>query len=203
MAIEHARSAAFRRINIVVASAIVTLIPALAYAVQLARREAPYALRDLTWAWAESLVRWFLIGGTILGFWLAAAMVLSVLTSIETRGIRLFGRLRRSRITAAVAHSITAHATAGWIAGSVLAAGGFVLGLALYERAMHENVGAVRGLFMLGPIWIPFGALLLGILCFDVIVYVGVRSCRFANRAEGSVTACPLRSQHGSTPDRA
>jgi hypothetical protein len=183
MRIEQPRSRALRRLNITVAAAAYALLPAATAGVQLVRGEAPYVLRELTWPRAEAAVRWLLVAGTVLGLWLCAAGVLSLLTAIETWGIRSFGRVHRSRITPVVANAITAHATAGWLAGGACTAGGFAMGLALFEYAMHANVGALRGPAMLAPAWLPIFAGALGLLWFETIVYLGALHCRFANRA--------------------
>lgn len=193
MAIERGRARMLRRLNIAAAAAIFTLAPALLAGVQLLRREAPYVLADLTWPWAEASVRWLLVLGTVLGLWLCAAVTLSMLTTIEAWGIRTFGRVHRSRITPTVAGAITAHATAGWLAGSVLAAAGFAAGLALYEHAMHHNVGALRGLCMLSPALLPLVAAMIGLLWFESVVYVGVAGCRFANRDRSGAAPVALR----------
>lgn len=182
MSIERRSARAFGRLNIAAAAAALTLGPAVLTVVQLARDEAPFMLRDLTWPGAASAARWTLTGGTVLGLWICAAAVLWLLTTIESWGIRSFGRVHRSRITPTIAALITAHATAGWLAGGLLGAGGYAAGLFLHERAMHHNVGDVRGAFLLAPALLPMLGAAAGLLWFEAIVYVGVAGCRFANR---------------------
>ncbi len=114
--------------------------------------------------------------------WGFVAVVLLGLTSIEAWGIRLYGRIHKTRLTPAVALVLTAHATAGWVVGGVLIALGFGVGLVLYEIAMHRNVGVFRGPMMLAPIWLPTLGGFLGLLVFESVVYLGMRACRFANR---------------------
>lgn len=191
IAIEEQASRRLRRANILAASTLLVVGVALAACVQLARGEAPHQLRDLTWPSADFAVRWLLSAGALTGLWACSAVALSALTAIESRGIRFFGRLHKSRITPTVALAITAHASAGWLAGAALAAAGFALGLGLYERAMHSNVGGIRGPFLLGPIWLPVLAGLAGLLWFETIVYIGARVCRYANRHEGPRNGVP------------
>lgn len=182
--IEPVRAAYFRRVNIVLAASLLTVLPTVSYGVQLLRSEAPYALRDLTWPWAESAFRVVALLLALSVWWFAVVLVFSFLTGVETWGLRLFGRLHHARITPAVARTVTAHATVGWVVTGVLVSGGFLLGLVLHEHAMQHNVGVVRGPMMLGPIWLPALGGFVGLLAFEMIVYTGVRQCRFANRAK-------------------
>ncbi|MBK7405967.1 MAG: hypothetical protein IPJ41_15430 [Phycisphaerales bacterium] len=131
--------------------------------------------------------------------WALGAAALRLLTWIEFLGIRAFGRVHRARITPTIATAITAHATAGWVVGAVMMLVGLVAGVWLHGVAMRQNVGGVRGALELAPAWIPLLSGLGAILVFDAIVYVGVRQCRFANRArEGGVEApSPLRGSEG------
>ena len=139
-------------------------------------------MRELTWDWADSMVAWLGWSAvTLAGFGLAW-LTLDILTKIESAGIRLYGRVHNRRITPTVALSLTSHATIGWVVGGVLIATGFAVGLGLYEIAMHRNVDPFRGVMMLAPIWMPVLGGMVGLLAFEMIVYLGVRGCRFANR---------------------
>lgn len=188
-------AASLGRINARVAASVLTVFPGLAIALQVSRREAPYSLRDLTWPWAESSIRWLICAAIVLGWWLALAAAFFLLTAIETRGIQIFSRVHKSRITPTAARTITAHATSGWVAGAVLVSAGFALGLGVYEHAMHHNVGILRGPMMLSPIWLPVALALAGLLIFECIVYAGVLNCRFANRARTDVERRPRTPQ--------
>ncbi len=180
--IEDERSARFRRVNILLASAVLTVAPALTYGVQMLRRAAPYSMRDLTWPWAETTLRWLGLAALLLGWWALLAFALSVMTGVETWGIRTFGRVHGKRITRTVARTITAHATAGWVVAAVFISGGFLLGMMLYEVTSRRNVGPFRGVMMLSPIWVPTVLGFVGLLAFESIVYLGVLHCKFANR---------------------
>lgn len=187
--IEAERSARFRRVNVLLAAAILTVVPALTYAVQTVRHQAPYSVRDLTWPWAESALRWAGLAIVLLVWWAGLTLALSLMTSVETWGIRTFGRVHGKRITRTVARTITAHATAGWVAAAVFVSGGFALGMLLYEVTNHRNVEPFRGVMMLSPIWMPTILGLIGLLAFESIVYLGVLRCKFANRERDRGTA--------------
>jgi hypothetical protein len=182
VSIEDTRSRALRRTNVLVAAGLMSVVPSLIYYIQIVRGEAPYSMRELTWGWAVSVVGWLGLALTAVGAWFLAMLMLVVLTKIESAGIRLYGRVHKTRITPTVALALTAHATVGWIVGGVLMAVGFGVGLGLYEIAMHRNVDAFRGLMMLAPIWMPLMGGFVGLLIFETIVYLGGRKCRFANR---------------------
>ncbi len=184
MQIESERALRLRRVNILVAAGLLTTLPGVIYGVQLLRGEAPYDLRELTWPWAETAFRWLSLGLLVIGWWCLLALVLAVLTGIETWGVRSFGRLHGMRITPTVARTITAHATVGWVLAAAFVSIGFLIGLLVYEVAMHHAVEPFRGTLMLAPIWMPTVLGLVGLLTFEMIVYTGVRQCRFANRAK-------------------
>jgi predicted RNA-binding Zn-ribbon protein involved in translation (DUF1610 family) len=142
-----------------------------------------------------------------LGEYVAAAIVIPIevlcvtgllftLTAIEARGIRFFGARRGWRITRAVSWQICSHASVGWIAMAAL----FFLGLAAAVPAFE----ILRRLNLAGrPTWLPMSVrealaivlggagFLLGMLVFELLVYVGVRRCRFANppRTPGTLPA--------------
>jgi len=182
--IEEERAESLQMTNILAAAALCTVGPAAIY--------LGYAL--LQWAagvWAPEsrlfvglpigVSALLMIALPLLGCGFVAVVLLG-LTAIEAWGIRLFGRVHKTRITPAVALVLTAHATAGWVLGGVLVMVGFGVGLGLYEIAMHRNVGVFRGPMMLAPIWLPMLGGFLGLLMFESVVYLGVRACRFANR---------------------
>lgn len=113
-----------------------------------------------------------------------AFVVISGLTAIERFGIRFFGRVHKARVTESIARSLTAHASAAWLVGAVLFAAGLAVGTRAHEVAMEQNVGGRRGLMMLSPALLAVFGGFLGMLWFETIVYLGLRKCRFANRAK-------------------
>lgn len=186
--IETELSGKLRRINIRAAAALLTVLPAATYTTQLLRGEAPYSMRELTWPWAETAIQWLGLAGLLVLWWVALSLTLAALTGTETWGIRSYGRLHAKRITPAVARTITAHATVGWVVAALFVSGGFLLGMLAYEVAMHHDVQPLRGVMMLAPIWMPTILGLVGLLAFESIVYLGVLNCKFANRARPEVT---------------
>jgi hypothetical protein len=181
--IEARRSRSLCRVNAVVGAGLATVVPAGAYLVQMARDEAPYQADELPWPMGASALRVVALAGSAVGVWVGLSLVVLGLTAVEARGIRLYGRVHRSRVTPTVAAAVTGHATAGWVLGGALVGFGFVAGLVTYEAAMHGNVGVVRGAMLLGPILVPVLGGVVGLLAFETLTYLGVRRCRFANRA--------------------
>lgn len=109
----------------------------------------------------------------------AALAGLMLLTYIEQAGIQMYGRVHRRRITRAVAETVCAHACVGWLTGAVLV-------------WMALGVAMLMGDELLGLTLVPV-ALFLGLLHFEMLVWIGVRRCRYANRERA-----PFR-QVGST----
>lgn len=121
----------------------------------------------------------------------AAAIALGLLTYVEYLGIRFFGKQREWRITEAVALTVCAHASMGWIVMALLP----MLVLAGFYSAQRFAGLVPNGTINLGT---RFGqvswntvaqgsglvvAMFVGLLVFEMLVYIGVRQCRFANRA--------------------
>ncbi len=119
--------------------------------------------------------------------------VLAGLTLVEHVGVRFFAARRKWRLTKDAAWMVCGHATVGWVLGPLLA----FLGLAgLYSLERFFGISP-RGSFRfdLGPAldlgWIGWadlvysailgGSALAGLVAFEVLVYLGVRECRFAN----------------------
>ena len=134
------------------------------------------------------------VGSLLLGGWLGLSCLVWLLTRVEYLGIRTFGRVHGKRITRTVARTITAHATAGWLAASLLASAGFLIGAVLHNRALHHNAGDWRGPMMLSVGILPLLGGLAGMLWFEVIVYLGVLNCKFANRARAAEPDTPSAS---------
>ena len=115
--------------------------------------------------------------------------VLQLLIKIEMLGVRFFGRQRGWRVTKSVAWNVCAHASIGWTIGCLLHAltplgliwGGKLLDLLPANTAISVAVQYAR--------WSPVVALFVGMLIFETLVYVGVRECRFANRARPGAAA--------------
>lgn len=98
---------------------------------------------------------------------LVVAILLTVLTGIERMGIRAFGRVHKRRITGAISTTVCAHACLGWATASVL------------------FWTPIIALIILDQDWLVFIApvgLFLGLLHFEILVWMGVKRCRYANR---------------------
>jgi len=108
------------------------------------------------------------------------ALVLLMLTSIERRGIRFFGRMRRRRITAAIAETIVAHACVGWMISSLLIWLAWPTG-SLIAWIAREHAWARWELILLAPTLLPWLGFFTGLLFFETLVAIGVRRMRFAN----------------------
>jgi len=101
-----------------------------------------------------------------------AGLILLLLTWIESRGLRFFGTRRGFRATRPVAETVCSHACVGWVVGSVVWFAGWV----------GVGAGVVHELFVpAGLLLASFGAVA-GLLIFEVLAYIGLRRCRFANR---------------------
>ncbi len=120
-------------------------------------------------------------GAELAGICASFIALLMVMTWIETRGVRLFGRQRAWRITPAVAWSVCTQASFGWIVGAAVAM--------VVVPPLAPLLGVVQdlpGADVLVPGRGPRNALalliVLPVLGFELLVYVGIRRCRFANR---------------------
>lgn len=104
---------------------------------------------------------------------------LFILTQIESFGIRMFGARRRWRVTRDVALTVTAHAAVGWVVGGVL----FLLAVLFplpewYITLPRTPLGVAFNAAAVIPALLALAA---GLIVFELLVYVGVRRCRFAN----------------------
>lgn len=113
----------------------------------------------------------------VMVIWLA----LNGLTWVEKTGIRTFGRMHGRRITPAVAMTIVAHASTGWLVGAALLTPAWLAGRWLPAAA--DEVALLRWelVYML-PVILPALAGLGGLLLFEVITWQGVMRLRYANR---------------------
>ncbi len=134
--------------------------------------------------WGRQHVAEILLVAAVLllpGLWL----LLALLSEVERRGIMLWGRAGGRRINAAVASTIVAHASAGWVAASVLVFAGTLLGAHLFWLSETRAGFTAYDLYVAPAIGPGVGAFL-GLLWFEILVYVGVRRCQYANPPEAA-----------------
>lgn len=107
--------------------------------------------------------------------------VLLALTAIESLGVRFFGKRRGWRITPDVAWQVCAHASVGWVVAAVLT----ILALVVWLNLSYFGLGGWMtrrgGWGDLGLAAVPVAGFLAGMLVFEILVYRGVRRCRYAN----------------------
>lgn len=129
------------------------------------------------------LARWTAL--VVLPLW----PLVMLLTWIEVLGIQHFGRQRGSRVTPGLAWSICGHGAVGWAISGV----GFWVGVALIGMGIGQSMN-----YYTDPNYDPVvasrligvgigigGALMLGgFLFFEFFAWLGLRRCRFANRAK-------------------
>lgn len=126
----------------------------------------------------------------------ALVLGLLALTWIETVGVRFFGRRRGWRVTWPIALAVCAHASIGWTIGAGLHA---LVPLARGPLwTLLDELPA--GLAIDVAIWFvrlaPIAAFFVGMLVFEVLVYVGVRECRFANAMPDQPPTMPPSHPH-------
>lgn len=112
----------------------------------------------------------------VLGGMLTLMLLLTTLTAIERTGIRAYGRVHKRRITSAVARTVCAHACIGWFSGAVL----FWTPIVVHIAVGSDTIAAlaVPGLF-------------LGLVHFEILVWIGVKRCRYANRERPAQNPAP------------
>ncbi|MFN0012876.1 MAG: hypothetical protein ACKVS8_14680 [Phycisphaerales bacterium] len=124
-------------------------------------------------------VGWMMAGLLLAGvLWPMAYLAFVALIKLEEAGVRFFGRRRGWRVTPSVAVSVCAHASPAWLVGSRLWFVAWALVL-LFIAGAPPMPGAEVQWVLLLPLLGP----LTGLIWFEVLVYIGIRRCRFANTA--------------------
>lgn len=151
-------------------------------------------------AWARAGAH----AGMFLVYLSTAVLLLFGLTWIEYRGIRFFAARRAWRLTPEAAWQVCGHASVGWILSGFLP-----MWMLAVLQALVVFFGYTPGgeLDLTPVVPVPiriqeiarglviFGGFLTGLLEFEVLVYVGVRKCRYAT------TIAPRREPRaGATP---
>lgn len=126
----------------------------------------------------------------LLAFAPLAYPIIRLATAIEARGLRLWGRVHGRRVTRAVAATVTAHASAGWVVGAAIGLAAVALVAVLpasFRGTPVYGVGAVVGASL--------GAAS-GLIWFELYAFLAVRALGFAN------PAVPADAQHDSGVER-
>ncbi len=113
--------------------------------------------------------------GAGLGF-----LLLLALTAIERLGLRTISRAHGYRITPTIARVITDYASIGWLIGSTL----LVLSLLTwFAPPLWLDKGLSPPLLLRSQVvlWYPIAAILIGLLIFETLAYIGLQRCKFAN----------------------
>lgn len=132
---------------------------------------------------AEPLIGPFVAPVVLLVVTSFVAPFLSLLTYIEVRGIQFFAARRGGRLTTAMAWSICGHGSAGWVlAASGTSIGASVAVLAVSAIVRGEFTPTLNTLVSVGSTLALLG-FLAGFLFFETFAWLGVRRCKFANRA--------------------
>ncbi len=157
IAIDRASAAALLRISLAVAGVLLSVGPWTDFA---------------RWFGLNAFVAWVInLAISITALW--------GLTHIEMLGVRTFGNRRGWRITHDVALSVCAHAAVGWVITGAL----FLASLMLPRPKLVLKLPPAFGNFSvdIAGVLAPFSALMVGLFVFELLVYLGVRRCRFAN----------------------
>lgn len=112
--------------------------------------------------------------------WLVAFAVVGLLGLVERSGLRFIGRWHRWRVTRYVADSVCCQASYGWVVAGTLFGMAISIPLFIPARSLRGWFGREWHEWTLG---LMSGLMLLGLLVFETLVYIGVRRCKFANRA--------------------
>ena len=116
------------------------------------------------------------------------AVVVYLLTMIESAGLRFWGRVHGGRVTKDVAWAVCGHAAVGWTLGGAAAGFGWVLGALLTAGSGVASAQAGHLVVLVPVMYIVSLAAgsVGGLLLFEVLTYVGVRRMRFANQSSVS-----------------
>jgi hypothetical protein len=120
---------------------------------------------------------WFILFCNVAGL---GFLLLLALAAIERLGLRTIGRAHGYRITPTIARVITDYASIGWLIGSAL----LVLSLLTwFAPPLYRENGLNPPLLLRSEVvlWYPIAAILIGLLVFETLAYIGLQRCKFAN----------------------
>jgi hypothetical protein len=117
---------------------------------------------------------------------------LEFLTWVESRGLQVISRQRRTRITPAIASCVCARGSVGWLLGAVLShVPLWVATLLWITLSRSHDHGDYESPALPGWAWTPVElapllalvALIAGFLFFETFAWLGLRRLKYANRA--------------------
>ncbi len=128
-------------------------------------------------------------------FFIAGWTVMLAMSFIECTGVRFFGSRRGWRVDNWVAVAVVGHASFGWMALGLLVPAAWQLVNWLLNAGILRTYFRIAGAQLFAAIPFLAAAFVLGVIAFEILVYFGVRSMRFANAsprgAAGSIGATP------------
>ncbi len=137
--------------------------------------------RNLAWGRSGSMALEVLL---TLGRVLFAAAGFLLLTLIEWLGIQFFANRRGRRLTPLAAWQVVAHASIGWVATAITSLIGLIAWLNVSFFGYSGGISRLPGASDWLVLGVPAAGALLGLLIFELLVYTGVRQCRYANRPQ-------------------
>jgi len=125
----------------------------------------------------------FGVGVDSLGAMPLFAIGVGALSMVEYFGLRTFGRRRGWRVTRSVALTVVGHASVGWVVAAGLSAVGLHVGRSLDGGLIvPQMLWSLVGRAILDwAVVLPVVGFIIGLMVFEVLVYVGIRRCRYAN----------------------
>jgi hypothetical protein len=109
--------------------------------------------------------------------WCIGTVVLYALVAIERRGLRLLGRTHGYRMTPAITVNVCSHGAVGWLVGCLCLS--LMISMLIAAASMGLTSG---GLFRIVFVGLGIGSMA-GFVFFEWFAWLGLRRCKFANRA--------------------
>jgi hypothetical protein len=126
-----------------------------------------------------------------IGFVINGVVLIALLSAVESLGVQLIGVKSHWRISPRLAVAVVAHATPGWYTAALLAPLGWTLGQYL-RVAPSANAPTLANILVTEPPFLLVAlGFLAGLLHFELLVYIAIRNCRFANPPDAASPARP------------
>lgn len=118
----------------------------------------------------------------VVSFFGVSWLVLLAMSAVEYVGIRYFGARRGWRVDAHVASCVVCHASFGWIVLGTLVGSAWHAQGAAVAAGVLPNRFNIAGTIVHSVVPLMIGAVVIGVVIYETLVYVGVRRMKFANR---------------------